>query len=214
LPAYSDYNGFSGNSVWNMDWSTDYASLGNWRAATTYDDNSVTTDPGFVNAGGTAAADYKRTSYTANGRGGSYALVMGAYITGNELIGYQAGNLPAQNNPPSAPTLVSPANNQSGLGTTVEFRWKKSVDPDGDVVTYHLHNCTDQTFSTCAPVDVAMNSKGIFFASGAGLFMIGMTFLNGAKKDRPSSRRRGPVRGRDACLLQQEEQWQWRGPHR
>lgn len=53
-----------------------------------YDKN--TTVGNFVNAGGSNPEDYKRTSYPKDGRGGSYSSVMGAYITGDEIIGYSA----------------------------------------------------------------------------------------------------------------------------
>jgi hypothetical protein len=53
--------------------------------------NSVTSNPNFINPGGTTAVDYKRTSYPTNGRGGGYSNVMGAYITGSEQIGLESG---------------------------------------------------------------------------------------------------------------------------
>jgi hypothetical protein len=50
----------------------------------------VNTNPGFLNTSGlwNTPSDWKRTSYIANGRGGAYASVMGAYIIGTETIGY------------------------------------------------------------------------------------------------------------------------------
>jgi hypothetical protein len=93
-PSYSDYNCFfdASSPTWTYA-GDDYATIANWRTATSLDAASVTTDPGFLNAGGSFAlvTDFKRAEYTANGRGGDYATVMGAYITGSELIGYQAG---------------------------------------------------------------------------------------------------------------------------
>jgi hypothetical protein len=48
-------------------------------------------DPVFANAGGSLPTDYKSSAtHKNNGRGGSYASVIGAYITGNEQIGYLA----------------------------------------------------------------------------------------------------------------------------
>jgi hypothetical protein len=85
MPSFSDYNDFySPDGVWNLNYSTDYSSLRSWTAATGLDANSVTTNPQFLKAGGTNVADYRRTSYPANGRGGT---VMGAYQTGKETIG-------------------------------------------------------------------------------------------------------------------------------
>lgn len=102
-PTYVDYNNYYGNfDDWRLN-STPYTTIANWRtavgnAASFYggdgDDepelNSITTDPGFVNAGGNDVEDYKRNSYPTNGRGGSYPSVMGAYVTGEEQIGYNA----------------------------------------------------------------------------------------------------------------------------
>ncbi|GBE00245.1 hypothetical protein BMS3Abin07_02294 [bacterium BMS3Abin07] len=93
------------------------------------------------------------------------------------------------NNAPSAPILVSPANNATGLGTTVDFTWQKSTDPDGDTVSYKLYYCEDQTFTGCQPVGVAsVGNRGIFYAgtfgSGAGLLLFGIVFAGGIKRRR------------------------------
>lgn len=82
----SDYNNFYGAASFKSVGTT-YANLAAFTAALGYDVNSVTINPNFINAGGTTAADYKRSSYPANGRGGAYAAVMGAYVTGSEQIG-------------------------------------------------------------------------------------------------------------------------------
>jgi hypothetical protein len=92
------------------------------------------------------------------------------------------------NNPPSAPTLVFPANQQAGLGTTVSFRWKKSTDPDGDAVSYHLYTCMDSNLTNCnPPVDVASSGASQIYLAGfgmyGGLMMIGMVFA-GSRKGR------------------------------
>ena len=106
MPTISDYNDFyrtSGSLAWNLNYATNYSSIATWRAVTGFDTNSIAANPLFVNAGGSTAADYKRTSYPANGRGGAYSNVMGAYITGNEVIGYVAPMV-ADIIAPSAPT--------------------------------------------------------------------------------------------------------------
>lgn len=110
-PIYSDYNNYytQGTANWRMAvspgaYSTNtYTSLGAWNAASGLDMNSAIANPNFVNPGGNTAADYKRTSYPTNGRGGSYASIMGAYITGNETIGYVAQTT-IDNTPPAVPT--------------------------------------------------------------------------------------------------------------
>ncbi len=54
------------------------------------EEHSITTDPSFVGVNGSfvVPSAFKRSSYTENGRGGSYEIVMGAYIDGLETIGY------------------------------------------------------------------------------------------------------------------------------
>lgn len=88
MPDYMNNNNYysTGTYSWRLN-STIYSSIADWGSASGFDANSVTTDPGFVNAGGNTAESYKRTSYPSNGRGGSYSSVMGAYVTGNEVIG-------------------------------------------------------------------------------------------------------------------------------
>jgi hypothetical protein len=68
-----DYNDYYSVTKWNIDsyGGTDYNSLSAWQTGNGFDGNSVTTNPNFVNAGGTSPEDYKRTSYPTNGRGGS-----------------------------------------------------------------------------------------------------------------------------------------------
>ena len=97
--AYADYNNFFGNGYFWLSGSV--GDLAWWRNNTDWDDNSVESDPNFINQGGTSPADYKRSIYTNNGRGGSYASVMGAYITGNEIIGFTPEG--ADNSAPAIP---------------------------------------------------------------------------------------------------------------
>jgi HYDIN/CFA65/VesB-like, Ig-like domain len=85
----------------------------------------------------------------------------------------------ATNNPPSAPTMVSPLDGQTGVGTTATLEWTKSTDPDNDPLTYHVYDCTDNTFASCTPVDVASRGRaGIYFA-GSGLLFFGFVFTRG-----------------------------------
>jgi len=89
-PAYANYNDFFGSGTWSVAYSAAYDNISDWRSAMNLDMDSITSDPLFVNAGGENPEDYKlqATSPAKIGRGGSYASVMGAYITGNEDIGY------------------------------------------------------------------------------------------------------------------------------
>ena len=70
------------------------------------DANSVTGDPGFINASGkfNTPSDFMRTAYVNNGRNGAYPSVMGAYITGNETIGTFPTNI---SSPPAAPSNLT-----------------------------------------------------------------------------------------------------------
>jgi hypothetical protein len=107
-PAFMDYNDYfmsAGTPSWNgrryesSPWNA--TTLSSWQSISGYDAHSLSSDPLFVNAGGTNAADYKRLGYPANGRGGTFASVMGAYITGHEQIG--ADILPPSPEQPRSP---------------------------------------------------------------------------------------------------------------
>ena len=102
---YNDiYNVTSVGTLWG---SGVYSTLANWKTGTGLDTYSVNTNPDFVNPGGNLVTDYKRSSYPSNGRGGTYPSVMGAYITGNEMIGYRSlqGPYPP---PPTGLIIISP----------------------------------------------------------------------------------------------------------
>jgi hypothetical protein len=84
-------NPYSVANDWNINWgnSGDYSKLSAWTAATTFDGNSYVENPQFAKPGGSNASDYNiYAAHKNNGRGGSYPSVMGAYVTGNEHIGY------------------------------------------------------------------------------------------------------------------------------
>lgn len=117
--AYSDYNQAYNASRWGT-WSGGYyGPLGTWVSSAGSDSHSITTNPGYLNAGGTSAADYKRSSYPANGRGGSYASVIGAYITGDETIGYTASGESPVTPPPPSPIDTTPPASPTGVTTTI-----------------------------------------------------------------------------------------------
>jgi hypothetical protein len=85
--------------------------------------------------------------------------------------------------PPDTPVLVSPGNGFSGAGAEQEFRWMASTDPEGHTIKYQVFVCTDSNFAkncTTANVVTSRNGKGMFYAGGAGLLMIGMTFFGGS----------------------------------
>lgn len=90
------------------------------------------------------------------------------------------------NNPPSIPQLVSPVNYQMDLETTAEFQWEKSVDPDGDTVTYDIYICEDENFSTGCITETNIASArqdSVFYADmrlDRTLFLLGIIigFIN------------------------------------
>jgi hypothetical protein len=47
------------------------------------------------------------------------------------------------NDAPEAPVLLSPEANEGAVKVNVEFRWRRSVDPDGDAVTYKVSASAD-----------------------------------------------------------------------
>jgi len=110
---YSNYNDFYGDTSWYKSGTT-YTTIADWRTAcqansgdATCDSNSVTANPNFLNGSRlwNTPSDWKRSSYPTNGRGGSYASVMGAYITGNETIGPTTSPNPGPN-PPTGLRIV------------------------------------------------------------------------------------------------------------
>jgi len=64
----------------------------------------------------------------------------------------------AGNADPTAPTLVSPAND-STVTKPVSFQWKKSTDADNDAVSYSLYFCTDSGFNGCSGKSVATSGN-------------------------------------------------------
>ena len=110
--AYSNYNQVYNNTYYaSYAWGSAHYSLSSFRSATGFDGNSFAANPGFVKAGGSSPLDYRLTSYAANGRGGAYASVIGAYVTGNETIGYRREGVvpvsPQDTSAPSRPTGVN-----------------------------------------------------------------------------------------------------------
>ncbi len=92
------------------------------------------------------------------------------------------------NNPPSIPILDTPVDGEGNLGTTVEFRWEKCSDPDGDDVTYDILVCEDNAFTTgCINEEniAAVKAGTVFFAgSGIGMLFFGIALAGDFKKKR------------------------------
>ncbi len=116
--------------------------------------------------------------------------VNGEFIIGNsgstEQIDIEAEGSPdvETNNPPAVPQLVYPSNGLSDLGTTIEFKWDKCSDPDGDNVTYNLYVCEDISFTTgCINTEnIASLNRNVFYSStGAGLLLVGLFIAGGLR---------------------------------
>lgn len=110
--TYADYNTYYNDVSWKYQ-TTINNTLADWKTTCESflvgcDANSITTDPGFINASSNfnEPSDFKRTVYSENGRGGIYPSVMGAYVTGNEIIGYLS-SISADVTPPSMPLGLS-----------------------------------------------------------------------------------------------------------
>lgn len=102
----------------------------------------------------------------------------GSFISMNNkpYSGFSAFQFPA-NAAPSAALLVSPADGQTGVGTTATLSWKKASDADNDSLTYHVFVCTDQNANACNPVQVASRGPAVYLAGmgcSAMLFLVGM----------------------------------------
>jgi hypothetical protein len=82
----------------------------------------------------------------------------------------------AVNNPPSKPQPKSPKNRGKGYGRKVDFKWKKSSDPDGDTVSYQLNICEDPELTTgCITESNILADKGQdMYYAGIGSFSMGL----------------------------------------
>ena len=89
--TFVDNNIFTDSSSddWRLNWNTHYSVLSAWEAATAFDGNSYLENPHFAKPDGPNARDYRvNAAHKNNGRGGGYPSVIGAYVSGNEHIGY------------------------------------------------------------------------------------------------------------------------------
>ena len=91
------------------------------------------------------------------------------------------------NDPPTEPQLLYPEDQQLIVETTVEFKWQKSTDPDGNAVTYDLYVCEDDTMIDCIKREniAYPGNGGMYFAGmGSGLFIFGIAFAGGISNNR------------------------------
>jgi len=71
---------------------------------------------------------------------------------------------------PTSPALTYPANEETGVPTSLSFKWTKSTDPDGDDLDYTLYYCENEHFSECLanPVTVAKTGNSSHALAGFG----------------------------------------------
>ena len=74
-----------------------------------------------------------------------------AGMTKDQSLGLKVSSV--SNADPTAPTLVSPADN-STVTQPVTFQWEKSTDTDNDVVSHNIYICTDSGFVGCSGTSV------------------------------------------------------------
>ncbi len=95
-----------------------------------------------------------------------------------QLDGIETTLAAAENKPPSAPVLISPADGATSLNpASITLTWVRSSDPEGDPVTYNTTYCNNQDFSGCSPVSVAMTATGVLVAAlggGTGVLLLGV----------------------------------------
>jgi hypothetical protein len=95
----------------------------------------------------------------------------------------------SNNNSPTIPQLVYPAADQSCTRTSETFIWDKSMDPDGDEVTYTLEMCRDINFTAGCIMEaniIARTHNQMYHAgTGTWFLMVGMVLAGSfARKNR------------------------------
>ncbi len=193
--SYANNNSFyrSSSFVWNLNWTTNYTSIASWTAATGFDANSITSNPLFVNTGGASAADYKLQANSparTSGRGGSYATVMGAYITGDEIIGYDPDAPRVEITSPASSTVTTTDTSITISGTATDTQGIVSVTCNND----RGGNCTcaGTTNWTCSniPLQSGQNIITVTATDGdnkTGIDAITVTVLTGGGDTPPPS---------------------------
>ena len=170
--------------------SSPYVLIGGTHAA----DFSVTAIPGSTVTSGGGTTTFEVT-FDPSASGMRSATVTIANDDSNEnpydFSIQGTGTVPVVNNPPTAPTLVSPSKGAVDVSVPVPFRWNASSDPDGDSLAYELYICDNQTFAGCDTAEHTiatngsfMNRNGIYFAgTGVGFIFMGI-MLGGTSRKR------------------------------
>lgn len=164
----SDYNCFYASGVspyWRAS-GVNTTTFATWQAA--HDAHSVNgVDPSFINASGTTADDFKRSSYPNDvAEGSDYGRICGAYVDGTEIIGI-GGAGEDTTNPTIYRITSSKANGSYTVGEVIpiEVTADESVTSTGNVTV----TCeTGDTDRTCTFTMTATNTGGCNITIGAG----------------------------------------------
>ena len=79
------------------------------------------------------------------------------------------------NHAPTAPVLLSPADNETVPSSPVILSWRRSTDSEGDAIRYRVSVCKQADFGGCTPVDVAgLDQTTVLagFGGGAGMLLL------------------------------------------
>ena len=162
-----------------FDWggSTDIDVIDVWTPSAIFGPSPMWTGAGGSNSE-KAVWDWMSKDWDGDGINGR-PMVDGPFIGFNANFNVMV----VPNNPPSKPMLKYPEDGAVGMDTSFVFRWEKAIDPDQkDMVKYTISYSTTTNFIDTdghTVADAGQNSKGMFFAGGAGMLMIGMTFIGG-----------------------------------
>lgn len=96
FPIYADFNDFYGIGHWDLNYQNSYNSLSAWRTASGVDLNSITSNPLFLNTGGSSPEDYMLASGSPAKGTGRNGTDMGAFLNGYATrIGYRSPSRPS-----------------------------------------------------------------------------------------------------------------------
>ena len=108
----------------------------------------------YIGTGGCVAYQTTGTTaynFTVSGelKGESYKFALKTWRSGEtqpELVYSKPFTVINDNPAPTAPQLLEPLSGASSVGRPYIFKWKNSVDSDGEQIFYSIHLSTDSTF--------------------------------------------------------------------
>ena len=134
--------------------------------------------PALLNiAGSPHAAGVYSTTDTSSGYGTSSYCTVASYAS---FLRTTMGT--ASNNPPAAPSVLSPGDAATGCPTTMLFSWNPATDPDGDTVFYRLIVSRSSSFTS--PITADVQPPAGMAAAAAGLVLCAGFFFSTRKRSR------------------------------